>query len=289
MTARPPAAVPRPSVAVPAERPARQTIRALRRELRERVLEARALERAVPERYGFDAAAAARLFFIPSLLYRRYFRTECHGIEHLPRGRVLLVANHGSHALAWDGASILAACLLDANPPRLVHAMADHRLMELPIVGCAARRIGAVDGRRAVCIRLLREGAAVLTFPEGTRAHEKRYRDRYQLAPFGEGFARVAMVTHTPIVPVAVIGCEEEAPLFGNPRWLRRLVRTHTAPITPTLVVPLPVRYRLYFGEPIRLGSLPNAVTIPAAVRSVREALERLIAQGLQAREHVFW
>lgn len=209
-----------------------------RQSVRERLERARALEHVAPERHGFTVDAAARLYGVTSFLYRRYFRTQCHGIERVPPGRVLLVANHGSHALAFDGANILTACLLDAEPPRLVHAMADHRLMDLPILGCAARRIGAVDGRRATCLRLLREGAAVLTFPEGTRAHDRRFKDRYRLAPFGHGFARVALIARAPIVPVAVIGCEEEAPSLGNPRWLRRLMRTHAAPITPTLVVP---------------------------------------------------
>jgi 1-acyl-sn-glycerol-3-phosphate acyltransferase len=267
----------------------RPGFRRLRDEVRERLRRALAYEHGNPERYGFDPTAAARLLMLPAFLYRRYFRVECHGIERLPRGRVLLVANHASHALAWDGASVLIACLLDAEPPRLVRPMADHRLMELPIIGRHARKIGAVDGSRAHCIRFLREGAAVLAFPEGTHAHERTFRDRYRMAPFGHGFAHVALATRTPIVPVAVIGAEEEAPLLGNPRWLRRLMRTHAAPITPTLIVPLPVRYRLYFGEPIHLVGGPTPVMISNGVRTVRDALERMIADGLAARRHVFW
>lgn len=259
------------------------------RAIRERLLRARAGERVHPERYGFDVDAAARLYRVTTFLYRRYFRTECHGIENLPAGRVLLAANHGSHALAFDGANVLSACLVDAEPPRLVHAMADHRLMELPILGCAARRIGAIDGRRATCIRLLREDAAVLTFPEGTRSHDRTFRERYRLAPFGHGFARAAMIARAPVVPVAIIGCEEEAPLLGNPRWLRRLVGTHAAPITPTLVVPLPVKYRVYFGAPIELSGPLTPVSVAVNVRTVRDALAALIERGLAARRHVFW
>lgn len=254
-----------------------------------RLVRAHAAERVPPERYGFDLDAAARLYRVTTFMHRRWFRTESHGLEQLPRGRVMLVANHASHALAWDGANILSACLMDAEPPRLVHAMADHRLMELPVLGSAARRIGAVDGDRATCTRLLRDGGAVLVFPEGARAHDRRFRDRYRLAPFGSGFARVAMLARAPIVPVAVVGGEEEAPLLGNPAWLRRLVGTHAAPITPTLVFPLPVRYRLHFGTPIRLHGPCNAVTVAAGVRRVRDALTRLLADGLAARRHVFW
>ena len=237
----------------------------------------------------FDVAAAARVYRTTGWLYRHWFRTECHGIEKLPPGRVMLVANHGSHALAFDGASILTACLFQAEPPRIVRPMADHRLMDLPMLGTSARRIGAVDGKPTSCINLLRDGATVLTFPEGTRAHQRRFRDRYKLAPFGYGFARVALLARTPIVPVAVVGAEEEAPLLANPRWLRKLVGTHSAPITPTLVFPLPAKHRLWFGDPIDLTGPITSGTVSTGVRLVREALAALLAHGLATREHVFW
>ena len=253
----------------------------------ERIREALAIESNASQ--AFDVAAAARVYRTTGWLYKHWFRTECHGIENLPPGRVMLVANHGSHALAFDGASILTACLFEAEPPRIVRPMADHRLMELPMLGTSAKRIGAVDGRPTSCINLLRDGATVLTFPEGTRAHLRRFRDRYKLAPFGYGFARVALLARTPIVPVAVVGCEEEAPLLANPRWLRKLVGTHSAPITPTLVFPLPAKHRLYFGDPIHLSGPLTSGTVSAGVRVVREALARLLAHGLAERKHVFW
>jgi 1-acyl-sn-glycerol-3-phosphate acyltransferase len=225
---------------------------------------------------------------VTGLLYRRYFRAQCHGIEGLPGGPLLLVANHGSHSLSWDGANILSACLLDADPPRLVHGMAEHALMRLPILGRAARRIGAVDGTREACVDLLRAGAVVLTFPEGAPALSRRFSQRYQLSPFGHGFMHVAFAAQVPIVPVAVIGSEEEAPLLAQPRWLRRLIGTPTAPITPTLFVPLPVRYRLYFGAPLHPSGPPTRERIARHVEQVRQVLAGLIAGGLSARRHIF-
>jgi len=167
--------------------------------------------------------------------------------------------------------------------------MAEHRLMELPILGRAARRIGAVDGTRASCISLLRAGAVVLMFPEGARGLSRSFRQRYQLAPFGHGFAHVALATGVPVVPVAVIGAEEEAPLIANPAWLRRLVRTPTAPITPTIVVPLPVRYRIHFGAPLWLHGPPTPGRVARETERVRRALAALIQQGLAARRHMFF
>ena len=248
-----------------------------------------ALEHRPPERFGFSLDAAAHLFLVTGFVYRRYFRVECHGVEAMPSGPVLLVANHGSHALAWDGAMIVTACLLEAEPPRLVHGMGEHRLMDLPVLGAAARRIGAVDGTRPACADLLRGGAAVLTFPEGVRALEKPFRQRYRLCPFGHGFVHVALETRTPIVPVAVIGPEEEAPLLANPRWLARLLGTPTAPLTPTLVLPLPVKYRIYFGAPLRLRGPAVPELVAHDVRRVRTTLQELIDRSLTTRRHVFW
>jgi len=258
-------------------------------DVRARLAEACALERHPPERFGFRLSAATRLFLVTRALYRGYFRVSCHFEQALPPGPLLLVANHGSHVLAWDGAMVTSACLFDAEPPRLVHGMAEHRLMSLPILGRAARRIGAVDGTRAACLDLLRAGAVVLTFPEGVKALAKPFSERYRLRPFGHGFVHVALMTGAPIVPVAVIGAEEEAPLLANPRWLARLVRTPVAPITPTLFVPLPVKYRVYFGAPLRLGGRPGSQAVACHVEQIRAALAALIARGLAERRHVFF
>jgi 1-acyl-sn-glycerol-3-phosphate acyltransferase len=267
----------------------RPSVRSVRHEVRARLARARALERTPPEEWGFKLATATRLFTLTGLAYRHYFRTQCFGIERLPRGPVLLIANHGSHVLAWDGANIITACLLDANPPRLVHGMAHHRLMKLPIIGRHARCIGAVDGRRETAVRMLRGGGAVLAFPEGVKALHRSFRERYQLLPFGRGFVHVALAADAPIVPVAAIGAEEEAPTVANPHWLRRVLGTPTAALSPTLFVPLPVRYRLHFGEPYRPTGPATDANVARHVEHLHGTLQSLVAQGRAERSHVFF
>ncbi len=287
------ASLPTPPVVVPAEgaalAPRRPRLFRLRADIRELLARARALESTAPEIYGFNLDTASWLYLITTSFYRWYFRTEVYGIEHLPPGPVMLVANHGSHVLSWDGANILSACLLEADPPRLVHGMGGHRLMELPVLGSVARRIGAVDGGRPACTRILEDGGVVLTFPEGIKALARPFRERYQLLPFGSGFVHVAIATGVPIVPVAVVGAEEEAPMLANPEWIQRLTRTPVAPITPTLVVPLPVRYRLHFGAPMHARGPATPERVAEGVAEVRDALMALLARGLRTRRSVFF
>ena len=55
--------------------------------------------------------------------------------------------------------------------------------------------------------------------PEGTKGIVKPYSERYQLRPFNVGFVEIALELEVPIVPFAVIGAEEQAPiLFQIPR-----------------------------------------------------------------------
>src|SRR5262249_43037507 len=139
------------------------------------------------------------------------------------------------------------------------------------------------------CSALLRAGAAVLTFPEGVKALVKPFGERYRLRPFGHGFMHVALATRAPIVPVAVIGGEEEAPLLANVRWLASWLKTPVGPITPTLVVPLPVRYRIYFGAPLRFSGPATPPIVAQHVQRVRSTLEGMIGYALARRRHVFF
>src|SRR3989304_1514962 len=60
---------------------------------------------------------------VPStLLSRWYSRARTRGIERVPRGRVMLVANHAGQ-LPFDGAMLGVAMLLEAAPPRPMGAL----------------------------------------------------------------------------------------------------------------------------------------------------------------------
>ncbi len=242
--------------------------------------------------YGLDVdyAVAAVAPFL--WLYRKYYRVEVHGIAHVPtHGRVLVVGNH-SGQLPFDAAMVGISLLVELDPPRFPRALVEKWVPTLPFVSSFYARLGQVVGTPENCRRLLAAEEALLVFPEGVRGLNKPYSKRYQLQAFGLGFLRLALETDTPIVPVAVVGAEAQAPHLMNLAPLARLLAFPAMPLTPTpLALPLPTRYHLHFGAPMRFtGSADDEdAVLEAKVAEVRTALQALLDRGLRERKHVFW
>jgi 1-acyl-sn-glycerol-3-phosphate acyltransferase len=185
------------------------------------------------------------------------------------------------------------ALLVDQDPPRAARALVEKWVPRLPFVSSFYARLGQVVGTPENCRRLLAAGEALLVFPEGVRGLNKPYSERYHLQAFGTGFMRLALETRSPVVPVGIVGAEEQSPSLVNLRPLARLLGMPALPVTPTglLPLPLPTRYHLHFGDPLTFtGSADDEDSVlDEKVSTVRGAVESLIEGGLRAREHVFW
>lgn len=244
--------------------------------------------------FGFDPETARAVMAAVTFLHRSYFRTQSFGLENVPRGRVLFVANH-SGQIPLDAMLIAAALLLDVDPPVFPRSMVEKWAQKLPFFSVLFPRLGQVLGSPDNARRLLAAEQPLLVFPEGARGISKTFQQRYQLQDFGPGFMRLALETRTPIVPVAVIGGEEQYPAVGNFKRLARLLGMPALPILPQLLLglplPLPTRYRLHFGEPLHFQGDPDDddVEIQGLVAQVKNAVDKLLRSGLAAREHVFW
>ena len=129
-----------------------------------------------------------------------------------------------------------------------------------------------------------------MVFPEGVRGISKLWPQRYQLQDFGLGFMRLALETDSPLVPIAVIGAEEQAPALLNLKPLGKLIGFPALPVTVT-PLPLPTKYRIYFGDPLTFSGRPDEedVELDKKVRVVKSAIQALLQQGLEERKNVFW
>jgi len=246
--------------------------------------------------FGFSPEHVRPVIPVIEFLYRVYFRTEAHNVERVPEGRCLLIGNH-SGQLPFDGAVIGASLLLDREPPRMIRSMVEKFATALPWFGELCIRCGQVTGLPDNCRRLLEHEECVMVFPEGARGIAKPFRDRYRMTPFGHGFMRLALQTGAPIVPVAVVGAEEQTINLFDFKPLAKILGAPSVPFTPLMpllgplaLLPMPVKYRLYFGEPMQFDGDPNddeAVLAPK-VRAVRAEIQRLLDKGLAERKGIF-
>lgn len=244
--------------------------------------------------FGLDPAWAKYALMTAAFFHKVYFRAEIHHPERVPKGPVLLVSNH-SGQLPFDGMVIGASLFLDVDPPRIMRSMVEKWTQTLPFVSTAYSRFGQVVGVPENARRLLGQGDAVLVFPEGARGISKGFADRYHLAPFGLGFMRLALSTRAPILPVAVVGAEEQYFSFGNLPSVAKLLHMPTFPLVPQLFVPglqmpLPVKYRVYYGEPIQFEGDPedDDSIIEEKVARVRAEIEAMVQKGLSERRGLF-
>ena len=245
--------------------------------------------------FGLDPQWAKYAIASVAFLHRHYFRSDVFGIENVPKGRVLLIANH-SGQVPMDGAMIGAALFMDADPPRIMRAMVEKWTQTLPFISLFFARVGQVVGVPENAERLLEQGEALLVFPEGAKGISKTFDQRYKLVDFGLGFMRLAMQTGTPIVPVAVIGGEEQYISVANMTGVAKLLRVPAFPVIPQLLIPggqlpLPTKYRLYFGEPMVFTGDPDDddSVIEEKVWLVKATLQSMVNRGVKARKSIFF
>lgn len=246
--------------------------------------------------FGFDPDAVKYVAAPLVWLYRHYFRVITDGIQKVPDGRVLLISNH-SGQLPFDGMMIGTSMVVEHEPPRVCRSMVEKWIPRLPFVSVMFARIGQIVGTPENCRRLLEREEAILVFPEGVRGISKTIDKRYKLERFGTGFMRLALETQTPIVPVAVVGAEEQAPALYNIKAIADAIGAPAFPVTPTFpllgpvgLLPLPTRYRIYFGDPILFEGHGDEEDefVERYVEVVRGQIQAMLDRGLAERPGIF-
>jgi 1-acyl-sn-glycerol-3-phosphate acyltransferase len=234
--------------------------------------------------------------------YRYWFRAEVEGIEHVPAtGGALLVANHGG-ALPPDAAMIAKAIREEHPHPRPVNITVEHFFKGYPGFSMLIPKIGGVPAHPANVQRLLYdEEQLVLVFPEGRKATEKLYKDRYRLRRFGRGgFVDAAMRARAPIVPVCVVGAEEAAPVFAHVGLMKRLTGLLYFPVTPTfphlgllgMLGYLPAKFKIRFLRPVRFdeeGLNRDKALVQTVAHDVRARIQEELWDMLAKRRSVWF
>jgi 1-acyl-sn-glycerol-3-phosphate acyltransferase len=242
----------------------------------------------------------ARGLFGP--LYRRWFRAEWEGLEHIPRtGGALLVANHAG-AIPADAPVIVHG--VEEQVGRPVYLLGEYVFWAMPVVNTLFSRLGGVAAHPDNAHRLLAEDRQlVLAYPEGTKGTAKTWRERYQLRRFGRaGFVETAMRAGVPIVPIAVVGSEEAMPTLYNASTLARLLGVPYAPLTANMMLFGPVGLLAFFPAKFRLRVLrPERFSVPPgqaryargvimdAGEAIRLRIQEALRDMLSARQSVWF
>lgn len=193
------------------------------------------------------------MYYIGRALCRTYLKLfggfKSHHADNIPKtGPVLLAPNH---------ISFLDPPIVGSGVSRMVHFMAKEPLFKIPILGFLIHKVGAFPVKRGTADRaalkraleLLSEGKIVCIFPEGTRSHD------LNLLPPELGFAMIALKSHAPVVPVAVIGAEKS--------------------LSPKHPLPCPTKTKVVYGKPMTFDDLYD--------QSGREALEEVGRRVMEA------
>ena len=170
----------------------------------------------------------------------------------LPAGGVVIASNHQSY---------VDPVLLGAGLPRRLSFMARDTLFMNPLFGRLIRDVGAFPVRRdgvgkeglKTAVRKLKDGEAVLVFPEGTRTLDGR------IGRIKDGAGLLSRLSGVPVVPAAV-----EGTFLAWPRGR---------------AYPLPARMTVAFGEAIPAGRFRQD---PDGARAELEQAIRSLHQELQ-------
>jgi 1-acyl-sn-glycerol-3-phosphate acyltransferase len=253
--------------------------------------------------FGYDADFTRSVVLPPlRLLYEKWFRVEALGLQNIPAtGGALIVANH-SGTVPVD-AAMLTVAIHDHHPqhrpPRLLAA---DLMFDTPVLGPLARKAGSTLACNPDAERLLAAGELVSVFPEGFKGVGKPYRQRYRLQRFGRGgFVSAALRMGVPIIPCSIVGAEEIYPLIGNIPQLARVLGLPYFPVTPTFpllgplgAIPLPSKWLIEFGEPIRTdelaeGAAEDPIVVFNLSDQVRETIQQSLYRLLLQRGHPFF
>ncbi|HEX5404086.1 MAG TPA: lysophospholipid acyltransferase family protein [Pseudonocardiaceae bacterium] len=254
------------------------------------------------DEFGFDAELTDNVI-IPPLrqLYQKWFRVEVLGTHNLPEtGGALLVANH-SGTLPLD-AMMTAIAVRDNHPAgRYLRMLGADLVFRTPVLGSWARKTGQTLACNADAERLLSEDHLVGVWPEGFKGIGKPFRDRYKLQRFGRGgFVAAALRTGKPIVPCSIVGAEEIYPKIADLKPLARLLGFPYFPVTPLFplfgplgAIPLPSKWYIEFGEPIRTdvfgpGAEEDPMLLFNLTDQVRENIQQTLYRLLANRRNVF-
>jgi 1-acyl-sn-glycerol-3-phosphate acyltransferase len=226
----------------------------------------------------------------------RYFGLDVRGFENVPDEPSIIVSNHSGGTTILDVWGFAIAWYRRFGTSRPLHVLGHELIFATRATARFFERVGVVRAAPKRAERVLTEFKRdVLVLPGGDHEVWRPWRKRWDVDFNGRtGYARLALETRAPIVPVAHAGAHETLMVltsgehFAKKVGLHRLARAEVFPIHLSLPwglgigplphLPLPAKLRYVVGAPI----VP--LTTGAAEDGDEDALDVMVRSTIQSQ-----
>ncbi|WP_428844605.1 lysophospholipid acyltransferase family protein [Mycolicibacterium hodleri] len=224
---------------------------------------------------------------------KRWYRSEVHGLEHMPEGGSLIVSNHSGGTLTMDFPVFLVDWCARFGLERPCFLLSHAVLFRTPLAEWL-RGIGLVPAHRDAAHTILTSGATLMVFPGGDYDVSRPSTSANTIDFDGRvGYVRTALKADVPIVPMVSIGGQESQVYLTRgatlARWMRlpQLARIATLPITfgfpwgPSVLglppnIPFPTKIITQVLEPVDLraefGDDPDSQIVDSHIRKLMQS-----------------
>lgn len=224
---------------------------------------------------------------LPRLLMeiiKKYFRLEIEGLENIPKkGPVIVAPNHSGFA-GFDAAVLTS--VIQKETKRLPRTLTHYFWFLNSTTAIPAHKMGFIEATYENGLNLLSKNNLIVLFPEGESGNFKPSTKRYELQEFKRGFVRLALERQCPIVPTLIIGAEETHINLSKLKFTKFL-RGLVIPL-PLNIIPLPVKWKIIFLEPIYLpydkSFLENTELVHELAQDIQEQMQRRLRQEVKQR-----
>lgn len=222
-------------------------------------------------------------------IMRKYFRLEVEGAENIPRrGSGIIAPNHSGYS-GFDALMLGHSVFRESK--RIPRILTHHLWFLTETTAIPAQKMGFTEATYDNGTKALSKNNLIVIFPEGEFGNFKPTTKKYQLQEFKRGFVRMAIQTQSPIIPALILGAEETHINLSQLK-LSKYLRGLVLPL-PLNLVPLPVKWKIKFLNPIYLPYKPAAINdrdlVHEVAGEIQEKMQDALSEEVQKRENIFF
>lgn len=198
----------------------------------------------------------------------KWFRPVVRGLDRLPAGPALVVANHNGGVLMPDLWMMACAWRKARGSADLPYALGHDAAMNAPHIGPLLTQLGGLHANQASAEALFRAGKKILVYPGGDLENLRAFKDRDRIV-FDQrrGYVRFALRHGVPIAPIVTSGAHSGMIVLDDGRRVAKALgfgklRIHVCPTVvsipwgltigfPPPYLPLPIQTRIEALAPI--------------------------------------